>query len=246
MNCRRSSSFRAGKWTAAGPRPAGSRHERRRDQANAVRPPRPAGRRGVGLAEPHRHRCQRVAQATDHRRLAAARGGADRRGDGSGVDHARRPAAGAGGDGGVGQRAEPHDAADHRAAQRRTSGTDSRDPLDRHGSPARDPHHSWRHGSQRDRSGDTGIQGRLDPGPQGPRGGPQAPRHVHRLHRRERPAPPGLRGGGQLDRRGAGRATATRSTSRSTPTTRSPSRTTAAASRWTSTRPRRCPASRWR
>ena len=30
------------------------------------------------------------------------------------------------------------------------------------------------------------------------------PGHVHRVHRRERPAPPRLRGGGQLDRRGAG------------------------------------------
>ena len=39
--------------------------------------------------------------------------------------------------------------------------------------------------------------------------------------------------------------TATRSTSPSTRTTRSRSWTTAAASRWTSIRPRRCPASRW-
>ena len=37
------------------------------------------------------------------------------------------------------------------------------------------------------------------------RGGAQTSRHVHRGHRGERTAPPGLRGGRQLDRRGAGR-----------------------------------------
>ncbi len=55
------------------------------------------------------------------------------------------------------------------------------------------------------------------------------PGHVHRLHRRERAPPLGLRGGGQLDRRGPRRASATRSRSPSMPTTRSPSPTTAAA-----------------
>ena len=52
-------------------------------------------------------------------------------------------------------------------------------------------------------------------GPRGPGGGPQAPRHVHRLDRRARPAPPGLRGRRQLGRRGAGRLLRHASTSRS-------------------------------
>jgi hypothetical protein len=44
------------------------------------------------------------------------------------------------------------------------------------------------------------------PDPGRPGGGAQAPGHVHRRHvGRHRPAPPGVRGGGQLDRRGAGR-----------------------------------------
>ena len=44
------------------------------------------------------------------------------------------------------------------------------------------------------------------PDPRRPGGGAQAPRHVHRRHlRRHRPAPPGVRGRRQLDRRGAGR-----------------------------------------
>ncbi len=43
-------------------------------------------------------------------------------------------------------------------------------------------------------------------GSQGPRGGAQAPWHVHRRHRRRLgPASHGLRGRGQRDRRGAGR-----------------------------------------
>ena len=67
--------------------------------------------------------------------------------------------------------------------------------------------------------------------PRGPRGGPQAARHVHRLDRRPRPAPPRLRGRRQLRRRGARRPLRRASTSRSTRTTRSPSSTTAAASR---------------
>ena len=41
--------------------------------------------------------------------------------------------------------------------------------------------------------------------PRGPRGGPQASWHVHRLDRCARPAPPGLRDRRQLGRRGAGR-----------------------------------------
>ncbi len=43
-------------------------------------------------------------------------------------------------------------------------------------------------------------------GPGGPRTGPQAAGHVHRLHRSVRPAPPGLGGRRQLRRRGHGRA----------------------------------------
>ena len=58
------------------------------------------------------------------------------------------------------------------------------------------------------------------PHPRGPGGGARAPRHVHRLHRRGGAAPPRLRGRGQLGRRGARRATAARSTSPSTSTTR--------------------------
>ena len=44
-----------------------------------------------------------------------------------------------------------------------------------------------------------------DPGPRRPRGRPQAARHVHRLDRPRRSAPPGLRGRRQLRRRGDGR-----------------------------------------
>ena len=44
----------------------------------------------------------------------------------------------------------------------------------------------------------------LDHGPRGTRGGPQAPRHVHRLDRGARPPPFGVRGCGQLGRRGPG------------------------------------------
>ena len=177
--------------------------------------------------------------------MAAAGGRADRGGHGGGVDHARRRAAGAGG---TAPWANELSLMTPQILARLNAGRQGRIRGIRWIArvPARDPYHSGRHGSQRDRSGNTGIQGRLDPGPQGPRGGPQAARHVHRLHRRERPAPPGLRGGGQLDRRGAGRLLRPRSASRSTPTTRSPSPTTAAASRWTSTPPRRSPASSWR
>jgi flagellar motor protein MotB len=46
----------------------------------------------------------------------------------------------------------------------------------------------------------------IDQGPQGPRRGAQAPGHVYRRHRRRLgPAPHGLRGRRQRDRRGAGR-----------------------------------------
>ena len=44
-----------------------------------------------------------------------------------------------------------------------------------------------------------------DRGPRGPRAGPQAAGHVHRLDRPERPPPPGLGGRRQLRRRGHGR-----------------------------------------
>ena len=55
--------------------------------------------------------------------------------------------------------------------------------------------------------------------PRGPRGGPQAPRHVHRLDRPARPAPPRLRGRRQLGRRGDRRLLRPASRSRCTPTT---------------------------
>ena len=89
------------------------------------------------------------------------------------------------------------------------------------------------------------LRRRQDQGPRGPRSRPQAAGDVHRLHRPAGAAPPGLRGRGQLDRRGARRATATPSASPSTSTTPSRSWTTAAASPWTCTRaagrrPRSC------
>ena len=86
------------------------------------------------------------------------------------------------------------------------------------------------------RRGRGRLLGGQDQGPRGPRGGPQAARDVHRVHRARGPPPPGLRGGGQLASTRPWRATATRSTSRSTRTTRSRSWTTAAASPWTCTK----------
>ena len=62
------------------------------------------------------------------------------------------------------------------------------------------------------------LQRVLDHRSRGPGGGPQAARHVHRLHRRARPAPPGLGGRRQLRRRGDGRATPPASRSRCWPT----------------------------
>ncbi len=52
---------------------------------------------------------------------------------------------------------------------------------------------------------EAGVRRRVDHRARGPRGGPQAPRHVHRFDRRARPAPPGLGGRRQRGRRGAGR-----------------------------------------
>ena len=52
---------------------------------------------------------------------------------------------------------------------------------------------------------DDRLQRELDHRSRGSGGGPQAPRHVHRLDRRARPAPPGLGGRRQRGRRGAGR-----------------------------------------
>ena len=49
------------------------------------------------------------------------------------------------------------------------------------------------------------LQRRKHPGPRGPRPGPPTARHVHRLDRRPRPAPPRLGSRRQLDRRGHGR-----------------------------------------
>ena len=74
--------------------------------------------------------------------------------------------------------------------------------------------------------------------PRGPGGRPQAPRDVHRLDRRARPAPPRLRGRRQLRRRGDRRPLPTTSRSPCIPTTRAPSSTTAAGSRSTCTRRR--------
>ena len=51
----------------------------------------------------------------------------------------------------------------------------------------------------------AGVRRRVHHRARRPRGGPQAPRYVHRLHRRARPAPPGLGGRRQRRRRGAGR-----------------------------------------
>ena len=50
------------------------------------------------------------------------------------------------------------------------------------------------------------LRRQFDQGPEGPRCRAQAPRHVYRRHRRRlRPAPHGVRGRRQCDRRGAGR-----------------------------------------
>ena len=76
-----------------------------------------------------------------------------------------------------------------------------------------------------------GVRRRQDQGPRRPRGRAEAPGDVHRVHRRRRPAPPGLRGRRQLDRRGAGRLLRPGHRSPSTSTTPSPWSTTAAASR---------------
>ena len=88
--------------------------------------------------------------------------------------------------------------------------------------------------SQRER-GRRRLRRRQDQGPRGARGRAEAPGHVHRVDRCAWAAPPRLRDRRQLDRRGAGRLSAIRSTSRSTSTTRSPSSTTAAAFRSTDT-----------
>ena len=48
------------------------------------------------------------------------------------------------------------------------------------------------------------LRRRQHPGAGGDGGGAQAPRHVHRRHGRARLPPSRVRGGGQLDRRGAG------------------------------------------
>ena len=62
------------------------------------------------------------------------------------------------------------------------------------------------HGHMAKTSGSAGaVRRRSNSGPQGPRGGAQAPGHVHRLDVGARAAPPRLRGRRQLDRRGAGR-----------------------------------------
>ena len=55
------------------------------------------------------------------------------------------------------------------------------------------------------RSPKNELHRQLDHRPRGPRGRPQAARHVHRLDLRARPAPPGVGGRRQLRRRGAGR-----------------------------------------
>ena len=80
------------------------------------------------------------------------------------------------------------------------------------------------------------------PGTRRSRGGAQATRHVHRLDRRARPAPPGLRGRRQRGRRGAGRVLRHHRRHAARPTAVSASSTTAAASRSTSTRSRSKPA----
>ena len=64
-----------------------------------------------------------------------------------------------------------------------------------------------------DRRRQERIHRQLDHRPGGARGGPQAARHVHRLHLRARAAPPGVGGRRQLRRRGARRARATGSRS---------------------------------
>ena len=80
--------------------------------------------------------------------------------------------------------------------------SDRHSPLPR---PACLQHRSAAAESPTSTAGDAYGEG-SHPDPRRPGGGAQAPRHVHRRHvRRHRPAPPGVRGGRQLDRRGAGR-----------------------------------------
>ena len=79
------------------------------------------------------------------------------------------------------------------------------------------------------------------PGPRGPRGRPQAARHVHRFDRCARPASPRLGGRRQLDRRGDGRPGDDDPRHDHARTAWSPSSTTGAASRSGSTRQARTP-----
>ena len=88
------------------------------------------------------------------------------------------------------------------------------------------------------------VQRRAPAGPRGARGGPQAPGHVHRLDRHPRPHALPVGDHRQRRRRGAGRRRARGSRSPCTPTTRSRSTTTGAASRSTRSPRPGCPASR--
>ena len=89
------------------------------------------------------------------------------------------------------------------------------------------------------------VQRPPSPGPGGPRSGPQAAGHVHRLDRH--PRAHALRVGDhrQRRRRGAGRLLRSASRSPCTTTARSRCTTTAAASPSTTSRRPGCPASRW-
>ena len=191
-SCRRISRSRCGGWTPE-----------RSFREGSAPPSGHAGRRPGEL--PQAIGVLQAAAAGGHRRAVGGAGrAADRGRHGPRVGHARRSAPGSRRDGGVGQRTESDDAPDSRPPQRGSHRTREGNPLGAGSAPAPS---DGAHGQERARRHrrHAAVQSRIDPGPQGSGGRPQASRDVHRVHQRERPAPPGLRGGGQLDRRGAGR-----------------------------------------
>ncbi len=98
----------------------------------------------------------------------------------------------------------------HRVLQRRRTraalrAPDRRDRVTEEATRSTASRRHERPTAKRAKAGGIRLHGRQHPGPRGPRGRPQAARHVHRLDRRPRPASPRLGGRRQLDRRGDGR-----------------------------------------
>ena len=129
---------------------------------------------------------------------------ADRGGHRARVGHPGRGAPGPRRFGGVGQRVEPDDPPDPRPPERGADRTGEGNPLGA-GRPRPQMTEPMAKNEHRRRRRYAAVQSRFDPGPQGTGGRAQASRDVHRVDQRERPASPGVRGGRQLDRRGAGR-----------------------------------------